>query len=554
MKFYSYFIQFHLFKNSIASSSIPSASGFTRTKLYDDDIQFVATAESKIRKVPGLIPISTSKNQSRIFSNCLNTRRLRQQDFCNRNMAYSGSSNNSILGLNHNMDSKKKYGSLLKSMIPDLYCYSTPKTEDHSLEMSYKRSNDFSMERDTRQMKINGLYDSRSLQNEEKFIGNKSTTFIDISDDEDIPESFRDMKNNSMKNVNRSSSSFNITKESAKVPLVKPVNSMLERTERKECFKGSVIEDICRKFSESRRKNDNEICLMNRQIQELSLETHQEEKLQQKRIDDVITNLGKTVVIDEEDEVIDEYVALTKEQLALVNFGLRGGRGTDKLIDKFSFSITRHDIQTLDGLNWLNDEVINFYMELLKERSAVDESLPKVHAMNTFFVPKLMSSGFQGVRRWTRKINIFDFDIIPVPVHVGGVHWCMAIINMREKWIRYYDSMGQPNARVLEALRRYLEEESLDKRKIPFDTSDWIVESVRDCPQQRNGRWVQSFGFSKYILIDFFLFINFSDCGVFSCMFAEFACRESDISFDQSRMPYFRNKMIVEIIQGKLLL
>lgn len=45
-----------------------------------------------------------------------------------------------------------------------------------------------------------------------------------------------------------------------------------------------------------------------------------------------------------------------------------------------------------------------------------------------------------------------------------------------------------------------------------------------------------------------------SDCGVFSCMFAEFISRDSEISFDQSHMPYFRNKMVFEIMNGKMLL
>lgn len=79
-------------------------------------------------------------------------------------------------------------------------------------------------------------------------------------------------------------------------------------------------------------------------------------------------------------------------------------------------NITRHDLGTLDGLNWLNDEVINFYMELIKERSEIAKHLPKVHVMNTFFLGKLLSSGYAGVRRWTRKVDIFSYDIIPIPV------------------------------------------------------------------------------------------------------------------------------------------
>lgn len=195
-------------------------------------------------------------------------------------------------------------------------------------------------------------------------------------------------------------------------------------------------------------------------------------------------------------------------------------------------NITRSDLNTLDGLNWLNDEVINFYMELIKCRSEEVDHLPKVHVMNTFFIGKLLQMGHSGVRRWTRKVDIFSCDIIPVPIHVGNVHWCMSVINMRDKTIRYYDSMGHPNMAVCDALEQYLKDESMDKRKIQFDTSDWTIECVRDCPQQRNG----------------------SDCGVFSCMFAEFLSRDGKVTFDQQHMQYFRRKMVFEIMAGKLLL
>ena len=108
----------------------------------------------------------------------------------------------------------------------------------------------------------------------------------------------------------------------------------------------------------------------------------------------------------------------------------------------------------------------------------------------------------------------------------------MSIIHMKNKTIRYYDSMGHPNYRVLEALENYLKQESLDKKNKEFDNSGWSSECIRDCPQQKNG----------------------SDCGVFSCQFAEFVSRDSDISFQQAHMPYFRRKMIYEIARGQLLL
>ena len=195
-------------------------------------------------------------------------------------------------------------------------------------------------------------------------------------------------------------------------------------------------------------------------------------------------------------------------------------------------SIRKIDIQTLVGLNWLSDNIINFYLELIKKRSEDNTHIPKVYAMNTFFLEKLMQMGHSGVSRWTRKVDIFSYDIILVPVHANGLHWCMTIIHIKDKAIRYYDSMGVSNVTVLNALNAYLQEESMDKRNIQIDMSHWTIECIQDCPKQSNG----------------------SDCGVFSCMFAEFISRCSVISFDQSHMPYFRYKMIYDIANGKLIL
>ncbi|KAM6161138.1 sentrin-specific protease 5 isoform 1-T1 [Erethizon dorsatum] len=56
------------------------------------------------------------------------------------------------------------------------------------------------------------------------------------------------------------------------------------------------------------------------------------------------------------------------------------------------------DLATLDGQNWLNDQVINMYGELIMD--AVPE---KVHFFNSFFHRQLVTKGYNGVKRWTKK-------------------------------------------------------------------------------------------------------------------------------------------------------
>lgn len=234
---------------------------------------------------------------------------------------------------------------------------------------------------------------------------------------------------------------------------------------------------------------------------------------------------------EEEEEEEVHYPALTQDHQKKIKCALYNGPAHEVIIEKFNLKITRNDLGTLVGMTWLNDEVINFYMNLIMERAEQRTDLPNAYCFNTFFIPTLMQRGHAGVRRWTRKVDVFSFDLLPVPVHVGNIHWCMAIIRMKDKVIQYYDSMGNPNQPVLDALERYLIDESMDKRKIALDTRDWVKESIRDCPQQRNG----------------------SDCGVFSCMNAEHLTRNAPLKFSQNEMPYFRQKMVLEIATGQLI-
>lgn len=45
---------------------------------------------------------------------------------------------------------------------------------------------------------------------------------------------------------------------------------------------------------------------------------------------------------------------------------------------------------------------------------------------------------------------------------------------------------------------------------------------------------------------------NGYDCGVFSCQYMECLSRGADFDFDQTNMPYLRQRMILEIVRGKL--
>ncbi|XP_006888288.1 PREDICTED: sentrin-specific protease 1 [Elephantulus edwardii] len=227
----------------------------------------------------------------------------------------------------------------------------------------------------------------------------------------------------------------------------------------------------------------------------------------------------------------NEFPEITEEMEKEIKNVFRNGNQDEVLSEAFRLTITRKDIQTLNHLNWLNDEIINFYMNMLMERSK-EKGLPSVHAFNTFFFTKLKTAGYQAVKRWTKKVDIFSVDILLVPIHLG-VHWCLAVVDFRKKNITYYDSMGGINNEACKILLQYLKQESFDKKREVFDTNGWQLFSKKsqEIPQQMNG----------------------SDCGMFACKYADCITKDRPINFTQQHMPYFRKRMVWEILHRKLL-
>ncbi|KAK0416526.1 hypothetical protein QR680_012542 [Steinernema hermaphroditum] len=226
----------------------------------------------------------------------------------------------------------------------------------------------------------------------------------------------------------------------------------------------------------------------------------------------------------------DDFPKIPEKGIELIGRIWSGGAMNEVFSKGSGADITRKDLMTLKGLDWLNDEVINSYMNLICERSASSkDGFPKVYAYSTFFYPNLTTKGYASVRRWTRKVDIFSYNILLVPVHLGA-HWCLAVIDMDKKTIDYYDSMFGSNDQCLSKLREYLASEMKDKKQQVLDTSEWQLYTRKDIPRQMNG----------------------SDCGMFTCKFAEYASRRAEINFSQIHMPYFRQLAVFEICNSRL--
>ncbi|KAM6912845.1 sentrin-specific protease 2 [Xenentodon cancila] len=234
----------------------------------------------------------------------------------------------------------------------------------------------------------------------------------------------------------------------------------------------------------------------------------------------------------------EDIPRLTKEMVEDVSRALAQSDPNLVLSAAFKLRITQRDLVTLQEGSWLNDEVINFYLSLITERSSGEAGRLKVYTFSTFFFPKLrgggsgQAGGHAAVKRWTKAVDLFLFDLILVPLHLG-VHWAMAVIDLKSKTVKSYDSMGQRHDDICSLLLLYLKEEHKTKKGRELDGARWTVGSLKanEVPQQKNG----------------------SDCGVFACKYADYIAKGKSLTFKQRHMPLFRKLMMWEILHQKLL-
>lgn len=192
---------------------------------------------------------------------------------------------------------------------------------------------------------------------------------------------------------------------------------------------------------------------------------------------------------------------------------------------KFGLKLNREDFLSLKPQNWLNDNVVNFYMEIINEKSRLNANYNKLFCFNTFLYVSFIAGGYQRVKRYSRNNDIFAFDKIVFPIFKSD-HWRLVIADTKNNEIIYLDSLGQQGTEILESIREYLTQEHLAKRGTPLEKSEWKL-IHRSVPRQNNS----------------------DDCGVFLCQFAKFALDDTPLSeLKATETPNIRRDMCLEIL------
>ncbi|KAH0626059.1 hypothetical protein JD844_000773 [Phrynosoma platyrhinos] len=239
-------------------------------------------------------------------------------------------------------------------------------------------------------------------------------------------------------------------------------------------------------------------------------------------LDEFLQTYGSLIPISV-DEVVEKLEDIfqqefsTPQRKALVNQLIQSYQRMpgNAMVRTFRVTYKRHvvtmdDLQTLYGPNWLNDQVMNMYGDLV-----MDTVPEKVHFFNSFFYDKLRTKGYEGVKRWTKNLLL-------IPIHLE-VHWSLICVEVKQKKITYLDSQRTLNRRCPKA--------EADKKNRPDFRDGWRGVFQMNIARQNND----------------------SDCGAFVLQYSKYLALGLPFTFTQQDMPKLRRQMYKELCHCKLI-
>ncbi|KAL0694547.1 hypothetical protein Bca4012_061727 [Brassica carinata] len=184
--------------------------------------------------------------------------------------------------------------------------------------------------------------------------------------------------------------------------------------------------------------------------------------------------------------------------------------------DPDAVSICKRDVELLQPETFVNDTIIDFYINYLKNQIQAEER-HRLHFFNSFFFRKLADldkdpssiadgkAAFLRVRKWTRKVDMFGKDYIFVPVNFN-LHWSLIIIchpgevanctgldfddSTKVPCILHMDSIKGSHAGLKNLVQSYLCEEWKERHKGTSDDISSRFMNLRfvslELPQQEN--------------------------------------------------------------------
>ncbi|KAK6775592.1 hypothetical protein RDI58_026593 [Solanum bulbocastanum] len=221
--------------------------------------------------------------------------------------------------------------------------------------------------------------------------------------------------------------------------------------------------------------------------------------------------------------------------------------------DPDAICISKRDFDLLAPDTFVNDTIIDFYIMYLKNKIP-PEKRQRYHFFNCFFFRKLAdmdkdpNSAFDGhaaflrVRKWTRKVNLFDKDFVFIPVNYN-YHWSLIVIchpgevanftdddtaasSVRLPCILHMDSFRGSHVGLKNLLQSYLCEEWRERTK---ETSDVVCSNFQNL---------------RFLSLELPQQQNLSDCGLFLLHYVESFLEEDPAGINPYSIKNYHNEFL----------
>jgi len=230
---------------------------------------------------------------------------------------------------------------------------------------------------------------------------------------------------------------------------------------------------------------------------------------------------------DDDIMIIDDNGNMSSAQPQKSNDQDDGSLASNRLLSQYmEHPISEHDYKSLEYGEFLNDNVVNFYLCYLQNEKLDSMYYNDVHIYSSHFFSRLKGTTpsfkndkatriqrqqqeYQRVKSWTRKIDIFSKRMLIFPV-CEDEHWYLIIVcnpglvckityeNMRDNRnvlnrkgltpnIIVLDSLGSSHKMSVEKIRSYMEYEHKERLHVPqFFSESKIKFNVPVVPLQTN--------------------------------------------------------------------
>ncbi|KAE9595063.1 putative Ulp1 peptidase [Lupinus albus] len=205
-----------------------------------------------------------------------------------------------------------------------------------------------------------------------------------------------------------------------------------------------------------------------------------------------------------------------------------------------AISISKRDVELLRPETFINDTIIDFYIKYLKNKIP-DREQDRFHFFNCFFFRKLADldkdpssacdgkAAFQRVRKWTRRVNLFEKDYIIIPINYS-LHWSLIVICHPGEVVCFKEEEFKESSKVPCILHMDSLKGSHKGLKNVFQSylcEEWKVRHNNVADDD-----VLKFLHLRFISLELPQQENFYDCGLFLLHYVERFLEEAPVNFN----------------------